>query len=248
MRPKLVVANWKMNADKATVTQLLKGYLSAIDSAAQVGVCPPAPFLGQAQELLAGSAIGLGAQNASQFAEGAYTGETSLTMLAEFGCQYVIVGHSERRSLFGETDETVAEKFVAALDAGLTPILCVGETGEERKAGETESVVGAQLKAVVEAAGIQRFASAVIAYEPVWAIGTGDTATPEQAQAVHQFVRESLAAYDATISQQVQVLYGGSVNAGNASELFSMSDIDGGLVGGASLDSEAFAAICAAAG
>ena len=248
MRPKLVVANWKMNADKASVTQLLADYVAKINSTAGVGVCPPSPYLQQAQELLAGSKIALGAQNVSQFESGAYTGEVSLAMLADFDCRYVIVGHSERRSGFGELDDTVAEKFVATLRSGLTPILCIGETGEERQAGKTEAVVCGQLEAVIEKAGIDSFAKAVIAYEPVWAIGTGDTATPEQAQAVHQLVREKLANYDAAIALQVQVLYGGSVNASNANELFAMPDIDGGLVGGASLDSEAFAAICAAAG
>lgn len=248
MRPKLVVANWKMNADKARVDQLLTDYIAKIDGRSEVGVCPPAPYLQQAQQLLAGSEIALGAQNASQFESGAYTGETSLAMLADFECRYVIVGHSERRSIFGEQNETVAEKFVATLNAGLTPILCIGETGEERQAGKTESVVCAQLEAVIEKAGIDSFAKAVIAYEPVWAIGTGDTATPQQAQAVHELVREKLANYNAEIAQQIKVLYGGSVNAGNANELFAMPDIDGGLVGGASLDSEAFAAICAAAG
>lgn len=248
MRPKLVVANWKMNADKASVTQLLADYVAKINSTAGVGVCPPSPYLQQAQELLAGSKIALGAQNVSQFESGAYTGEVSLAMLTDFDCRYVIVGHSERRSGFGELDDTVAEKFVATLRSGLTPILCIGETGEERQAGKTEAVVCGQLEAVIEKAGIDSFAKAVIAYEPVWAIGTGDTATPEQAQAVHQLVREKLASYDAAIALQVQVLYGGSVNASNANELFAMPDIDGGLVGGASLDSEAFAAICAAAG
>lgn len=248
MRPKLVVANWKMNADKASVTQLLADYVAKINSTAGVGVCPPSPYLQQAQELLAGSKIALGAQNVSQFESGAYTGEVSLAMLTDFDCRYVIVGHSERRSGFGELDDTVAEKFVATLRSGLTPILCIGETGEERQAGKTEAVVCGQLEAVIEKAGIDSFAKAVIAYEPVWAIGTGDTATPEQAQAVHQLVREKLANYDAAIALQVQVLYGGSVNASNANELFAMPDIDGGLVGGASLDSEAFAAICAAAG
>ncbi|MEZ5525387.1 MAG: triose-phosphate isomerase [Pseudomonadales bacterium] len=248
MRPKLVVANWKMNADRAGVTRLLAGYREAINASVLVGVCPPAPYLQQCQQLLDGSGIGLGAQNVSQFEKGAYTGETSPSMLVDFGCRYVIVGHSERRSLFGEQDSVVAEKFLAALEAGLVPILCVGETKEQRLADETEAVVCTQLDAVIAKAGIKSFASAVIAYEPVWAIGTGDTATPEQAQAVHRLVRSKLAAYDEVIAERVQVLYGGSVNAGNAKELFAMPDIDGGLVGGASLNSEDFAAICAAAG
>jgi triosephosphate isomerase len=247
MRSKLVIANWKMNADKATVTQLLTGYGSAVNFRAQVVVCPPAPYLGQAQQLLAGTAIALGAQDVSQYDNGAYTGEVSLAMLADFDCQYVLLGHSERRSLFGETETEVAEKFVATLRAGLTPVLCIGETGEQRQANETEAVVSAQLDAVINAAGIEAFDKAVIAYEPVWAIGTGVTASPEQAQQVHKLVRDKLAAIDADIAQRVPLLYGGSVNAGNAKELFVMPDIDGGLVGGASLDANAFAAICAAA-
>jgi triosephosphate isomerase (TIM) len=248
MRSKLVIANWKMNADKVAVANLLAGYVEAINSSAQIAVCPPAPYLFQVQELLSGTTIAVGSQNVSQFAAGAYTGEVSLSMLADFKCQYVLLGHSERRSVFGEQDEDVAEKFIATLKAGLTPVLCIGETQAQRLANETDAVVNRQLDAVIDAAGIAAFADAVIAYEPVWAIGTGDTASPEQAQQVHKLVRDKLAAIDADIAQSVPVLYGGSVNASNAKELFAMSDIDGGLVGGASLDSVAFAAICAAAG
>ena len=248
MRSKLVIANWKMNADKAGVANLLAGYVETINSSARVAVCPPAPYLHQVQEQLAGTAIALGAQDVSQFESGAYTGEVSLSMLADFDCQYVILGHSERRSLFGEQDADVAEKFVATLQAGLIPVLCIGETREQRLANETGAVINRQLDAVIEVAGIAAFANAVIAYEPVWAIGTGETASPEQAQQVHKLVRDKLAALNADIAQRVPVLYGGSVNAGNAKELFAMPDIDGGLVGGASLDSAAFAAICAAAG
>jgi len=247
MRCKLVIANWKMNADKAAVAKLLAGYVDAINSTAKVVACPPAPYLFQAQQQLEGTAIAVGAQNASQFESGAYTGEVSLSMLKDLGCQYVILGHSERRSLFGEQDKDVAEKFVATLQAGLIPVLCVGETREQRQENETDAVVSGQLDAVINAAGIDAFAEAVIAYEPVWAIGTGDTATPEQAQQVHKLVRDKLAASNVDIAQRVPVLYGGSVNAGNAEELFGMPDIDGGLVGGASLDAAAFAAICAAA-
>jgi len=247
MRSKLVIANWKMNADTAAVASLLAGYVQTISTCAKVVACPPAPYLYQAQGLLAGTAIALGAQNVSQFESGAYTGEESLSMLADFDCQYVILGHSERRSLFAELDSDVAEKFVATLSAGLTPVLCVGETREQRQANETDVVVNRQLDAVIEAAGIDVFVNAIVAYEPVWAIGTGDTATPEQAQQVHKLVRDKLAAADADVAQRVPVLYGGSVNAGNAKELFAMPDIDGGLVGGASLDVAAFAAICAAA-
>lgn len=247
MRSKLVIANWKMNADKAAVAKLLAGYVDAIKSTAKVVACPPAPYLFQARQQLDGTAIAVGAQNASQFESGAYTGEVSLSMLKDLGCEYVILGHSERRSLFGEQDSDVAEKFVATLSAGLIPVLCVGETREQRQANETDAVVSGQLDAVIDAAGIDAFANAIIAYEPIWAIGTGDTATPEQAQQVHRLVRDKLAASNADIAQRVPVLYGGSVNASNAEELFGMPDIDGGLVGGASLDAAAFAAICAAA-
>jgi triosephosphate isomerase (TIM) len=248
MRSKLVIANWKMNADKVAVAHLLAGYIETVNSSVRVAVCPPAPYFYQVGQQLAGTAIALGSQNVSQFERGAYTGEISLSMLADFGCQYVLLGHSERRSLFNESDVDVAAKFVATLKAGLTPVLCLGETGEQRLAHETDAVISRQLDAVIERAGITAFANAVVAYEPVWAIGTGDTATPEQAQQVHKLVRDKLAAIDADIAQRVPVLYGGSVNAANAKELFAMSDIDGGLVGGASLDSVAFAAICAAAG
>jgi len=247
MRTKLVIANWKMNADKVGVASLLAGYIATINPTARVAVCPPAPYLSQVQVQLAGTAIELGAQNVSQFDSGAYTGEESLSMLADFDCQYVLLGHSERRSLFGEQDADVAEKFVATQKAGLTPVLCIGETREQRLANETEAVVNRQLNAVIEVAGIAAFANAVVAYEPVWAIGTGDTASPEQAQQVHKMVRDKLAVIDMAVAQRVPVLYGGSVNAANAKELFAMPDIDGGLVGGASLDSTAFAAICAAA-
>lgn len=248
MRSKLVIANWKMNADRAGVAKLLAGYLEAVADTVTMVVCPPAPYLQQVQEQLSGTDIVLGAQDVSQFDSGAYTGEVALSMLAEFDCRYVILGHSERRSLFAEVDGTVAEKFVATLQKGLIPVLCIGETREQRMAGETDTVVSRQLEAVIKMAGIEAFANAVIAYEPVWAIGTGETASPQQAQQVHKLIRDNLAAIDADIAQRVPVLYGGSVNAGNANELFAMPDIDGGLVGGASLDSAAFAAICAAAG
>ena len=248
MRSKLVIANWKMNADRAGVAKLLAGYLEAVADTVTMVVCPPAPYLQQVQEQLSGTDIVLGAQDVSQFDSGAYTGEVALSMLAEFDCRYVILGHSERRSLFAEVDGTVAEKFVATLQKGLIPVLCIGETREQRMAGETDTVVSRQLEAVIKMAGIEAFANAVIAYEPVWAIGTGETASPQQAQQVHKLIRDNLATIDADIAQRVPVLYGGSVNAGNANELFAMPDIDGGLVGGASLDSAAFAAICAAAG
>jgi triosephosphate isomerase len=249
MRVKFVAGNWKMNGNLATNRALLDelvgtvGRIPGIKSA----VCPPYPYLAQVQQVLSGSGITWGAQDVSQFDSGAYTGGVSGAMLVDFGCRYVIVGHSERRTLFGDTSELVAEKFAAALKAGLTPIVCVGETLREREAGSTEAVVAAQLRAVLDRNGVQSFAHAVIAYEPVWAIGTGKTASPDQAQAVHAFIRKSLAAKDAAIAAKVQLLYGGSVKAGNAAELFAMPDIDGGLIGGASLDAQEFAKICGAA-
>ena len=200
-----------------------------------------------AADRLRGTPVAWGAQNVSEHAQGAYTGEVSAAMLAEHGCRYVIVGHSERRTLFGEGSELVAQKYAAALKAGLTPILCVGETLAERERGATEDTVAAQLAAVVERSGAQSFAHAVIAYEPVWAIGTGKTATPEEAQTVHAFIRGRLAESDEAVAANVQVLYGGSVKGSNAPQLFAMPDIDGGLIGGASLDASEFAAIVRAA-
>jgi len=237
-----------MNGDRQLVATLLSGYQNIQSAKAKVGVCPPALFLTQAQQQLAASSVVLGAQNCSQFNSGAYTGEISPAMLKEADCQLVLVGHSERRALFGETNQVVAEKFNAILAAGLTPVLCVGETDAERMADATAAVVVGQLDAVLEQAGIQAFAKAIIAYEPVWAIGTGKTATPEQAQEVHQMIRQHLAGHDAEIAKEVALLYGGSVKGANAAALFAQPDIDGGLVGGASLDIEDFSAICRAAG
>ena len=250
MRIKFVAGNWKMNGNLAANRVLLDELVGTVGRIPGVksAVCPPYPYLAQVQQVLSGSGIAWGAQDVSQFDSGAYTGEVSGAMLVDFGCRYVIVGHSERRTLFGDTSEIVAEKYAAALKSGLTPILCVGETLREREAGTTEAVVAAQLRAVLERNGVQSFAHAVIAYEPVWAIGTGKTATPEQAQAVHGFIRKSMAAKDVAVAERVQVLYGGSVKAGNAPELFAMPDIDGGLIGGASLDAQEFAKICQAAG
>jgi triosephosphate isomerase len=249
MRVKFVAGNWKMNGNLATNRALLDELVGSVGRIAGVkfAVCPPYPYLAQVQQVLSGSGITWGAQDVSQFDSGAYTGEVSGAMLVDFGCRYVIVGHSERRTLFGDTNELVAEKFAAALKAGLTPILCVGETLREREAGSTETVVAAQLRAVLERNGVQSLAHAVVAYEPVWAIGTGKTASPQQAQAVHAFIRKSLATKDAAIAEKVQVLYGGSVKGANAAELFAMPDIDGGLIGGASLDARDFATICKAA-
>ena len=208
-----------------------------------MAVFPPYPYLAQVQSMLQGSAITWGAQNLNPAPKGAHTGEVAADMLLEFGCSQVLVGHSERRTLYGETDQDVAKRFAAALEAGLQPILCVGETLEERESGQTEVVVGRQLDAVLEQSGIASFDRAIIAYEPVWAIGTGKTASPEQAQAVHAFIRDKLAALDAIIAGQMRILYGGSVNGSNAADLFAREDIDGGLVGGASLKAEDFLAI-----
>ena len=211
-------------------------------------VCPPAPYLSQASVNSDGLPIAVGAQNASQFDSGAYTGEMSLSMLTEVGCEYVLLGHSERRKLFKETDQEVAEKFAACLDhsVAIVPILCIGETLSERQAGNTEAVVAAQLDAVIDKVGIAGFANAVVAYEPVWAIGTGETASPEQAQQVHAFIRAKLNSLDADITQSLRIVYGGSVKPSNAYELFAQEDIDGGLIGGASLKVDSFAGICEA--
>lgn len=250
MRRKLVAGNWKMHGSLARNRDLLHSLVQAAGKGgkADCAVCVPFPYLGQTQELLRGTAIAWGAQTVSEHVQGAYTGEVSAAMLADFGCRYAIVGHSERRSLYGEGNETVAAKFAAAAQAGLTPILCLGETLEQREGGVTESVIAAQLDAVIQACGINGFANAVIAYEPVWAIGTGRTATPQQAQAVHDFIRRRLAGSDAIVAERIQILYGGSVKPQNAAELFGMADIDGGLIGGASLVAQDFLAICQAAG
>ena len=238
-----------MHGSLAANQVLLTALVSQLEglNGMRCAVCVPFPYLAQAQASLTGSKLAWGAQNLSQYDKGAYTGEVSASMLLEFGCRYVIVGHSERRALFGETDAVVAAKFAAALAAGLTPILCVGETLEERDAGRAESVIARQLDAVIAGSGMAGLAKSVVAYEPVWAIGTGKTASPEQAQAVHAFIRRKLAALDADIAAALVIQYGGSVKAANAAELFSQLDIDGGLVGGASLDLDEFMAICQAA-
>lgn len=230
-------------AENAALLSALKPALAGIEAV----VCVPFPFLAQAQVELSGSSIAWGAQNLSEQAKGAFTGEVSAAMLLDFGCKYVIVGHSERRSLYGESDALVASKYKAAQAAGLIPILCVGESLEERESGVTETVVARQLDAVIAAAGVGSLSKAVVAYEPVWAIGTGKTATPEQAQAVHAFIRGKIAALDAGIAEQLVIQYGGSVKAANAAELMAQPDIDGGLIGGASLVPEEFVAICQAA-
>ncbi|MEY3123043.1 MAG: hypothetical protein RI993_1868, partial [Pseudomonadota bacterium] len=210
-------------------------------------VCVPFPYLNQVQTLLNATRLAWGAQNISQYSHGAYTGEVSASMLVDFGVRFVIVGHSERRALFGESNQLVAEKFKAAQTAELVPILCVGETLAQRDAEETEGVIARQLDAVIELTGVKALANAVIAYEPVWAIGTGKTATPQQAQDVHGFIRNRIAVSDNQIAGNVRIIYGGSVKADNAGELFAMPDIDGGLIGGASLVAEDFLSICKAA-
>jgi len=245
MRRILVAGNWKMNASKDMVDTLLGALLDGSRDGANVdmAVFPPFPYLAQAQSLLEGGAIAWGGQTVNPEEKGAHTGEVSTSMLLDFGCRYVLVGHSERRTIYGESDEDVAERFEAALEAGLEPVLCVGETLEERESGETEAVVARQIDAVLARCGIASFGKATVAYEPVWAIGTGKTASPEQAQAVHAFIRDKFRALDAIIAGQLRILYGGSVNGSNAADLFAREDIDGGLVGGASLKAEDFLAI-----
>lgn len=249
MREKLVAGNWKMHGSLSENKALLDALVPQLAdlNRASCAVCVPFPYLFQAQSALQSGNIAWGAQNMSQHEKGAYTGEVSAAMLQDFGCRYVIVGHSERRALYGEDDATVAAKFVAAQKAGLTPILCVGETLDEREANITEQVVARQLDAVLAVAGVAGLAESVVAYEPVWAIGTGKTASPEQAQAVHAFIRNKIAGASAEVAAGLIIQYGGSVKAANAAQLFSMPDIDGGLIGGASLSADEFVAICRAA-
>ena len=249
MRNFLVAGNWKMNGSTAGSKELVAGILQGVPVTDRVEllVCPPFPYLASVSEQVAGSAVSLGAQNVSEHESGAFTGEVAPAMLRDIGCKYVIVGHSERRSLYGETSFEVAAKFKAALDAGLKPILCVGETLEQRESGGTESVVEVQLGAVIDKVGIAGFKSAVVAYEPVWAIGTGVTASPEQAQDVHRHIRGVMAGHDGEIAESTQILYGGSMKGENAAGLLSMPDIDGGLIGGASLKAGDFLAIAEAA-
>ena len=250
MRTRLVAGNWKMQGSRAANRALLDSILAATAKAVGVecAVCVPFPYLSQVAERLSGTPMAWGAQNVSEHAQGAYTGEVSAAMLAEFGCRFVIVGHSERRQLYGESDAVVAAKFAAVQALGMTPILCVGETLQEREAAKTEATVARQLDAVRANSGAAAFGQAVLAYEPVWAIGTGRNATPEQAQAVHVFLRGRIAASAADIARDLRILYGGSVKAGNAAAIFAMPDVDGGLIGGASLVAEDFIAIVSAAG
>nr|VFK40096.1 MAG: triosephosphate isomerase (TIM) [Candidatus Kentron sp. TC]VFK48764.1 MAG: triosephosphate isomerase [Candidatus Kentron sp. TC]VFK62788.1 MAG: triosephosphate isomerase (TIM) [Candidatus Kentron sp. TC] len=244
----LVAGNWKMNGGLDSAKSLVEEIKAGMDKVknAEVAICPPFVYIPTVGSLIAGTDIALGAQNVAKEDPGAFTGEVAAPMLTDIGCKYVIVGHSERRAYYGETDSLVAQKFVRAQKEGLTPIVCVGELLEEREAGKTEQVVARQLGAIIEAAGASALEKSVIAYEPVWAIGTGKTATPDQARDVHAFIRSKIADKDAGVAEKVRIQYGGSVNAGNAAELFAMPDIDGGLIGGASLKSADFLTICAA--
>jgi len=250
MRTPIIAGNWKMNGSRSDIKILLDGLKAGIDNVkkAEVVVCAPYIYLPDVADQLAGTAIAWGGQDLSTEAKGAFTGEISAAMLLDFNCKYVIVGHSERRTLYGEDDALVARKFAVAHKAGLIPILCIGETLEEREKGVTEEVCARQIKAVIDEVGISTLGDGVIAYEPVWAIGTGKTASPQQAQDVHAFIRSELAAQDKAVADKLRIQYGGSMNAGNAKELLAMQDIDGGLIGGASLKAEDFLAICTAAG
>jgi triosephosphate isomerase len=249
MRKVLVAGNWKMNGNQASTGELCKGIADGMAALGEVDVlvCPPSILISIAAAALETSGVMVGGQDLDVNSAGAFTGQTSAAMLLDAGCNYVIVGHSERRQFYGDTDVLVAEKTQVALDAGLIPIVCLGESQAERGSGVTEEIVGAQLKAVLDKVGIAAFSSAVIAYEPVWAIGTGLTASPEQAQDVHAFIRNLLADKDQSVADQCRILYGGSMKPGNAVELISKPDIDGGLIGGAALASEDFLGICSAA-
>lgn len=249
MRRKIIAGNWKMHGDRALAGELAQAAVAMVQAQPQVDVLvfPPLTLLATVTGRVSGSAVGVGAQDVSEHARGAYTGEVSAAMLAEAGCSHVLVGHSERRQLHGEDDALVARKFMAAQAAGLVPVLCLGESREDREQGITEAVVARQLAAVMAAAGVQALENAVLAYEPVWAIGTGLTATPDQAQEVHAFLRSEVAKQDARIAASLRILYGGSVKPDNAQGLFVQADIDGALIGGASLVAADFAAIAAAA-
>jgi len=241
MRQSLVIGNWKMNGTLASAELLAQGILAGLgDNAAGIAVCTPYVYLPSVGQIINGSRLALGSQNVADKASGAYTGEISAAMLSEFGCKYALVGHSERRTYYGDTDASVAARFCQAQTQNIIPVLCIGETLEQREQEQTFNVVDAQLDAVINLAGIEAFNHAVIAYEPVWAIGTGKTATDEQAQEVHQHIRQYIAAKDQVIADKIQILYGGSAKPDNAKGLFAMPDIDGGLIGGASLDAESF--------
>lgn len=246
MSQKFVIANWKMHGNLKQNQALIQGYLSALNqlSHTQVVVCVPYPYLAQTQQLLTGSHIAWGAQNIAKFEVGAYTGEVSAEMLKDFGASYVIIGHSERSTAYCESDENIAEKFMVAKRHGLTPILCVGETLIEREAGVMEMVVGKQLDTIIRIYGAQVFADTIISYEPIWAIGTGLAASAEQAQAMHQFIRNKISQLDLDASNRLKILYGGSVNPQNALQLFLVEEIDGGLIGRCALNAQEFIEIC----
>ena len=241
MRQSLVVGNWKMNGTRSSAESLAKGIIAGLGSdIADIAICVPYVFLSDVGQIVKNTRLALGAQNVADKPSGAYTGEVSATMLKEFACKYALVGHSERRTYYGDTDQSVAARFCQAQEQGVIPVLCIGETLEQRQQEQTFEVITAQLDAVVELAGIAAFSNAVIAYEPVWAIGTGLTATDEQAQEAHHFIRQYLSAKDQTVAESIQILYGGSAKPDNALGLFAMPDIDGGVIGGASLDAESF--------
>jgi triosephosphate isomerase len=248
MRTTLVAGNWKMNGSRESVKELINGIIESARSLSgvEVAVCPPHIFIADVTAAVADSNVAVGSQDVCTELKGAYTGETSVEMVRDFGCKYAIIGHSERRTLYGETDEVVARKFSIVKNAGLIPVFCIGETLEEREQNITEEVCARQIDAVFAAEGDNAFDDAVIAYEPVWAIGTGKTASPEQAQDVHAFIRKHISAHNADIASRVQILYGGSMNPSNAKDLIQQTDIDGGLIGGASLKVEDFLAVCRA--
>ncbi|MDY4480520.1 MAG: triose-phosphate isomerase [[Pasteurella] aerogenes] len=248
-RRPLVMGNWKLNGSKAFTKELitgLKAELAGVDGC-DVAIAPPVMYLAEAEAALAGSQIALGSQNVDVNVQGAFTGDISTAMLKDFGAKYIIIGHSERRTYHKESDEFIAKKFAALKEAGLVPVLCIGESEAENEAGKTQEVCARQIDAVINALGVEAFNGAVIAYEPIWAIGTGKSATPAQAQAVHAFIRGHIAAKSQAVADQVIIQYGGSVNDANAAELFTQPDIDGALVGGASLKAPAFAVIVKAA-
>lgn len=250
MRRHFVAANWKMNGDKETNTELLQALKAGLKESlnSELVLAVPFVYLSQIQTLLHASVLQLAAQNVSEFEEGAYTGEVSAAMLADMQCAYALVGHSERRQIFGESNESVALKFALLQKNNIKPVLCLGETLQERQAGQTEKVITTQLHAVIKALGVEALKNSVLAYEPVWAIGTGETASPEQAQAVHYFLRKEIAKVHSThakkVAEELRIIYGGSVNAENAQALFEQEDIDGGLIGGASLQADSFLNIC----
>lgn len=246
MRQRFVGGNWKMNGNQSELLALTRDILQALDDSSDTDVAlfPSFVYLSAIYQLLSQSSIMLGAQTLNEHEKGAYTGEVSASMLKDIGCRYVLIGHSERRHIYGEDNTLLTEKFKIAMQHDLIPILCVGETQTEREDGKTENIILEQLNAVIDKTNIDPFSKAIIAYEPVWAIGTGLSATPEQAQSVHAFIRNTIAKHSTDIAQNLRIIYGGSVKSNNASALFNMPDIDGGLIGGASLNASEFISIC----